>query len=156
MVKEKALQIFSNKESFLKAKKYAKVFDKNSFFVMLNRLNSDEDMELTGDILDDFVSALKLSCIDFTKIANITKKHFKPDENLSLFKKYQLENDKAQSAYLYLLFEYELMDEVRSYLDEQDEKDFIKARAILELKTNSNISRHYRVEDLIDIEKSCL
>jgi hypothetical protein len=48
------------------------------------------------------------------------------------------------------------MDGVRSYLDEQDEKDFIKARAILELKTNSNISRHYRVEDLIDIEKSCL
>jgi hypothetical protein len=45
MVKEKALQIFSNKESFLKAKKYAKVFDKNSFFVMLNRLNTDEDME---------------------------------------------------------------------------------------------------------------
>jgi len=156
MVREKALEIFANKESFFKAKQYAKVFDKSNFFVMLNRLDQEEDLELTDDTLDSFVSSLKLSCIDFTKIANITKKHFKPDRNLALFKKYQLENDKAQSAYLYLLFEYELMDEVRSYLDEQDDKEFIKARAILELKTNSNISRHYRVEDLIDVEKSCL
>ena len=107
-VREKALELFASKETFFKARKYAKTFDVKNFFVMLERLNTEEDMEITSEILDDFVSALKLTCNDYTKIAYITKKHFSPDENLALFKKYQNENPKAQHAYLYLLFEYEL------------------------------------------------
>jgi hypothetical protein len=119
---------------------------------MLNRINNEEDAELTSDILDDFVSALKLSCQDYAKIANITKKIFRPDENLALFKKYQQDNPKAQAAYLHLLFDYELMDEVSAYLDEQDRTDFIKARAFLDLKKDN---KNYKLEDLIDINSIC-
>ncbi len=152
-VRMKALEIFSKKETFFKVRKYIGIFDNKNFFVMLDRVNKTEDMELTADILNDFISTLKLTCTEFVKIANTTKKIFRPDENLKLFKKYQKDNPKAQHAYLYLLFEYELMDEVASYLDENDERDFIKERALLELK-NSN--RHYKIEDLINIDTVCL
>jgi len=152
-VRQKALELFAAKETFFKARKYAKTFDVPNFFVMLNRASNTEDVELTSEILDDFVGALKLSCTDYTKIAYITKRLFSPDENLALFKKYQRENSKAQHAYLYLLFEYELMDEVGAYLEEHDKRDFMRARALYELK---KANKNYKIEDLIDINTICL
>jgi hypothetical protein len=152
-VRIKALELFAAKESFFKARKYAKIFDVKNFFVMLNRVENKEELELSSEILDDFVSALKLNCNDFTKIASITKKQFSPDENLMLFKKYQKENPKAQHAYLYLLFEYELMDEVASYLDEHDDREFLRGRALFDLKQSH---KNYKIEDLIDINTICL
>lgn len=152
-VRQKAMELFAAKETFFKARKYAKTFDVPNFFVMLNRASNAEDAELTSEILDDFVEALKLSCTDYMKIAYITKRLFSPDENLALFKKYQRENPKAQHAYLYLLFEYELLDEVDAYLDEHDERDFMRARALYELK---KANKNYKIEDLIDINTMCL
>jgi len=152
-VRIKALELFAAKESFFKAKKYAKIFDFKNFFAMLERLNTEEDLELTSEILNEFIDALKLSCSDYTMIAYITKKHFSPDENLMLFKKYQNENSKAQHAYLYLLFEYELMDEVAAYLEEHGKHDFMKGRALYELKKGNN---NYKIEDLINIGNICL
>ena len=109
-------------------------------------------MGLTREILTDFVLTLKLSCSDFVKIANITKKQFSPDKNLTLFKQYQQNNPKAQNAYLYLLFEYELLDEVGNYLEEQETDEFIKFRALYELKQEH---KNYKLEDLIDIDSIC-
>ncbi len=153
MVREQALSIFAQRENFIKARKYAKVFDVKNFFVMLKRAAEDEDhMGLTAEILDEFISALKLKCADFVKVAKISKKIFSPDQNLALFKRYQKENPKAQNAYLYLLFEYELLDEIANYLDEQEEHEFMKYRALFELKKQN---KGFKLEDLIDAESIC-
>jgi len=151
-VSSKALEIFASKENFAKAQKYVNSFDTNNFFVMLKRVNEDDMLEFNGEVLDKFVEALKFNCKDFVQIANITKKYLNPTENLALFHKYQKENPKAQNAYLYLLFEYELIEEVQKYLDEHDENDFIKFRALLDLR-NSN--KNYKLDDLIDFNSIC-
>ncbi|MEA1954644.1 MAG: hypothetical protein U9O24_09665 [Campylobacterota bacterium] len=152
LVQAQALEIFARKETFYKARKYAKVFDVQNFKVMLSRANFEEDMGLNSEILNEFINGLKLSCRDFVEIANVTKKQFRPDENLALFKRYQDENSKAQNAYLYLLFEYELLDEVNAYLDEQDDSEFIKFRALYELKKDHKL---FKLEDLIDTDSIC-
>jgi ABC-type multidrug transport system fused ATPase/permease subunit len=152
LVQAQALEIFARKETFYKARKYAKVFDVENFKVMLARANFEEDMGLSSEILNDFMNGLKLSCTDFVEIANVTKKQFTPDENLKLFKRYQAENPKAQNAYLYLLFEYELLDEVGAYLDEQDENDFIKFRALYELKKED---KKFKLEDRVEPDSIC-
>jgi len=152
-VQKEALKIFVLKGTFEQALKYTKVFDVENFLVMLNRVTAENDLGLTKEILTNFVTDLKLSCVDFIKIAEVTKKYFKPDENILLFNNYQKENDKAQNAYLYLLFEYELLDQARAYLEEQEENDFMKFRALLELKhKNAN----YKLEDIIDIYSVCI
>jgi len=151
-VRQQALKIFASKETFFKARKYAKIFDVENFFVMLNRAAEDEDMGLTPEILQDFIEALKLKCADFVRVARITKKIFAPDQNLALFKGYQKENPKAQNAYLYLLFEYELLDEIANYFDEYEEHDFVKYRALFELKKQN---KGFKLEDLIDAESIC-
>jgi len=151
-VQEMALEMFANKEDFTKARKYVKVFDVNSFLVMLKRITHDDKLGLTNEILTDFVGTLDVKCEDFVTIASITKKYFKPDENLLLFKGYQEKNEKAQNAYLYLLFEYELMEQASRYLDEHHENDFIKFRALYALKKEHT---RFKLEDIIDIKSIC-
>jgi len=152
VVSKKALEIFSSKENFAKAQRYISSFDTKSFFAILERVNEDDLLELDSEILDKFVDTLKFNCQDFVRIANITKKYLNPTENLALFQKYQKENPKAQNAYLYLLFEYELIDEVEKYLDEHDENDFIKFRALLDLR---QANKNYKLDDLIDFNSIC-
>ena len=151
-VQREALGIFVRKHNFEDARKYSKVFDVPNFLLLLNRVSAEDDLLLTKDILSTFVHDLKLSCADFIKIAEVTKKYFKPDENIALFNVYQKENDKAQNAYLYLLFEYELLEQVKLYLEEQEKNEFIKFRALSELKEQND---KYKLEDIIDIHSVC-
>jgi len=151
-VQKEALEIFAHKQDFEKARKYTKVFDVENFLVMLNRVTSEDNLHLNKEILNDFIADLKLSCADFIKIAEVTKKYFKPDENLALFHTYQKNNEKAENAYLYLLFEYELIDQVGTFLDEQEENEFLKFRALYDLKRKNN---KYKLEDIIDIHAVC-
>ena len=147
VVQAEALEIFARKEDFIKARKYAKVFDVKNFLVMLNRLTQQDKLGLTIEILTEFVHVLDLQCEDFIKIATSTKKYFKPEENLILFREFQSKNEKAQNAYLYLLFEYELLEQVAIYLDEQGDNEFMKFRAFLALKKEHS---KFKLEDIID------
>jgi hypothetical protein len=151
-VQQKALEIFASQENFFKARQYAKVFDMKNFLVMLKRVNQEEDMGISQEILKDFIDHINPTCSDFLRIADITKKLFTPDENLALFFSYQTKNPKAQYAYLYLLFEYELMDEIGRYLDEQEDSEFMRFRALYTLKKSNE---RYQLEDIINIETIC-
>lgn len=151
-VRAQALEVFARKENFTNAKKYVKVFDVKNLLIMLKRVNSDNDLELTPEILTEFVQELDFSCSDFVDMAIVTKKYFKPEENLTLFRNFQKENERAQNAYLYLLFEYELLEQVGIYFEEYEENDFMKFRAFYELK---KMNSHYRLEDIIDIRDVC-
>jgi hypothetical protein len=152
IVQAEALETFARRENFTKAHKYAKVFDVKNFLIMLERVTSEDDLGLTPQILTDFVHALDLTCQDFIKIVSVTKKYFNPEENLTLFRGYQTENPMAQNAYLYLLFEYELLDQVAIYLNEQEDHEFIKFRALWDLKQEHT---KYKLKDIIDIDSVC-
>lgn len=152
IVQATALETFAGRENFAKAHKYVKVFDVKNFLTMLERVTAEDDLELTPEILTDFVKALDLSCQDFIKIAAVTKKYFNPEENLTLFRSYQIENPKAQNAYLYLLFEYELLEQVGLYLNEQEEEEFVKFRAFYQLKQEDT---KYKLEDIVDLDSVC-
>lgn len=151
-VQGQALEVFASKSNFTNARKYAKVFDIKNFLIMLKRVNDEDDLELTPEVLTEFVAVLDLNCSDFVEIALVTKKYFTPEENLTLFRKLQDENEKAQNAYLYLLFDYELLEQVAIYFDEHEEDDFTKFRAFYALK---NMHSRYRLEDIVDIYSVC-
>ncbi|HSR73428.1 MAG TPA: hypothetical protein VLL31_01165 [Sulfurovum sp.] len=151
-VHAKALEIFADTVNFDKARKYAKVFDVKSFLVMLKRVSPEDTLGLTPEIISEFVDVLNFGCADFVETAFVSKKYFKPEENLTLFRNFQSKNEKAQNAYLYLLFEYELLDEVAKYLDEQREEEFVNFRALYDLRKEHH---KYQLEDIIDIGFLC-
>jgi len=152
VVQKEALYIFAQKVDFIKARKYAKVYDVPNFLAMLERMAPHDKLGLTIEILAEFVEALEFKCEDYIKVALITKKYFKPEENLNLFRDYQKEDEKAQNAYLYLLFEYELIEQASNYLDEQEADEFVKFRALNTLKKEHN---KYKLEDIMDIDSIC-
>jgi len=151
---EKALDTFVKSTDLSKAKKYTKIFTRHSFISLMSRITRDDNLGITTEILDEFISDLhsELKCSDFLLIANITKKQFSPDDNLKLFKQYDKQYVKAQTAYLYLLFEYEMIEKAGEYLDEHDVDEFMRFRALYDLKKEHN---RYKITDLMNIKHIC-
>ncbi|NOZ89760.1 MAG: hypothetical protein GXO60_00580 [Epsilonproteobacteria bacterium] len=154
VVVEKALKQFAKTTTFTKAKQYSEIFNRESFLILINRVTREDDLGLTLAILDEFIVNLnnELKCSDFLLIANVTKKQLPPDENLKLFKEYNEKYVKAQIAYLYLLFDYEMIDKAGEYLEEHDANEFIRFRALYDLKKEHN---KYKITDLINIKHIC-
>lgn len=151
---QEALKHFVNTTTFVKAKKYIKLFDRETFLTLINRVTRENDLGLTKDILDEFIVALEteLKCSDFLVISIVTMKQLSPDENLMLWREYEHKYPKAEITYLYLLFEYEMIDKAGTYLEEHDEADFKRFRALYDLKKEH---KKYKITDLINIRHIC-
>jgi len=130
---EKALDKVVETQDFFTLKKYAKEIGKDRFFKLLGRVKNDKDIGFSIDMLKNFISECNLNCKDYYNIANITLKHFTPDENLELFKTFANNNENAMPAYLYLLFKYEMIDKVKDLLEEHSEEEYKAFRALLSL-----------------------
>ncbi len=151
---KEALRLFSLKTNFVKARKYIKLYNKESFFLLLSRIGKEEDLGLTKDILDEFIVALesKLKCADYLQIATLMMNELSPDENLKLWREYEGKYPDAQIAYLYLLFDYEMIEKAGEYLREHDENDFKRFRALFDLKKEH---KKYKITDLMNIRHIC-
>ena len=79
-------------------------------------------------------------------------KQLSPDENLFMWREYQDRYNKAEIAYLYLLFDYEMIDKAGDYLDEHDEHEFKRFRALYDLKKEH---KKYKITDLMNIRHIC-
>ena len=149
-----ALKKFSVATTFPKAKKYVNLYNKESFFVLLNRVKEETGLGLTKDILDEFIVALeeKLVCSDYLNIATLMMNELSPTENLKLWREYESKYNDAQIAYLYLLFDYEMIDKAGDYLAEHEESDFKRFRALYDLKKEH---KKYKITDLMNIRHIC-
>lgn len=151
---EEALRIYSASAVFAKARKHVDVYNKESFFILLSRIDKEEGLGLSKDVLDEFIVALesKLACADFLQIATLMMHQFSPDENLQLWREYENRYTDAQVAYLYLLFDYEMIDQAGEYLREHGENDFKRFRALFDLKREH---KKYKITDLMNIRHIC-
>jgi len=149
-----ALEKFVETTTFPKAQKHIDVFDKQSFLTLLQRVNSENDLDLNKEILDQFIVGLQesLSCGDYLKIATMMMNQLSPDENLMLWREYEGKYQKAEIAYLYLLFEYEMVEKAGEYLNEHEEEDFKRFRALYDLKKEH---KKYKITDLMNIRHIC-
>ncbi len=150
----KALSLFAQKANFIKARKYVKIFDKATLLAMLTRVTKEDDLGLTKEILDEFITHLEpsLECGDYLMMSTLMMQHLSPDENLKLWREYEKKYSKAEIAYLYLLFEYEMIDKAGEYLDEHDEDEFKRFRALYDLKKEH---KKYKITDLMNIRHIC-
>jgi len=152
----KAMDILSKEGSISQIKKYLSFFKKEHLFNLLNRavdrIEDKEEINFTPELLEEFIDSLELNCQDYIKIAKYTIKLFSPDRNLLLFSQLAKEREKAQNAYLYLLFEYEMPDSAKQFLEEHDEMEFIAFRAFLALKESKY---NFKIDDILDSKIAC-
>ena len=149
-----ALGKFVTRTTFVKAQKHVNLFDRESLLGLLERVTSENDLGLTKAILDKFIIALEstLECKDYLIISTTMMKQLSPVENLMVWKEYQSKYSKSEIAYLYLLFEYEMIDKAGEYLDEHDKEDFKRFRALYDLKKEH---KKYKITDLMNIRHIC-
>jgi hypothetical protein len=149
----KALKLFAQKETFYKAKKYVKIFDVENFFVMLERaVEGKEDIGMSEEMIRYFIAELPFACREYMHLARLCVKKFTPDTNLAMFKSFQKQDETASQAYLYILFEYEMLDKVEEFLSEHGEKEFVRFRALYTLKKMNN---KYNVEGMVSSYAVC-
>ena len=151
-VYELALDKAVETQDFYTLKKYAKELGKERFFKLLSRVTKKDMLGLSVDILKDFINNYELDCKDYLRLAEKLLEIFTPDENLKLFKELVEKDEKALSAYLYLLFRYELLDKVEDILQEHEDDEYKAFRALLILKRNKH---NFKIFDFINEENAC-
>ncbi len=149
----KALEIFAQNETFFKAKKYAKLFDVENFFVLLERAAaSKEDIGMNEEMIKTFVTELPFRCREYMHLAKVCLQKFTPDSNLEMFKGFRKIDEDANQAYLYLLFEYEMLDAIEEFLNDFSVNEFVRFRALFTIKKSNH---KYNIESLVSSYAVC-
>ncbi len=147
-----ALEKVLETQTFFKLKKYANLFSFSDLERLLDRADAGDDVGLTLENMEIFTEDMDLECPQYMRLVRSAIKAFNPDENLAWFKKAASEHTRAQAAYLFLLFRYEMLDKVKEFLEEHEEDDFVAFRAFYALKKNKY---NYKVRDFITAENAC-
>ncbi|MBN2823776.1 MAG: hypothetical protein JXQ76_00510 [Campylobacterales bacterium] len=149
---QSALDIYFAKATFDDALKYISMLTMKHFYKMLDRVDEGEKIGLTQEMVSKYVKHLDFECENYMRLAQTTTKKFTPSANILLFDTLRKADEQAENAYIYVLFEYEKIEDAQEFLDEQQENEFVRYRAMLELKRNNF---RFKLEDFIDIDRAC-
>ncbi|HHO42329.1 MAG TPA: hypothetical protein ENN12_03115 [Epsilonproteobacteria bacterium] len=148
----RALELLATTSTFVEAEKYLPHLSMSHFDTMIMRVNNGEDLGLTPSVAKRYIKALVFGCQDFVRLAACVLKQWRPEEALEFFNTLQQNDEKAESAYLYLLFAYEMMNDIRDFFDANPENEFKKYKMFYTLKQTQS---GHKIEDLIDINTLC-
>ena len=151
-VVSRALDIVIESGNLFKVKKYASLMNGEQFHSLMKKIEKSGDIKINFETVEDIMKENEMGCPEYIAMARAIHKKFTPDETLSLFRRLASEREEAQNAYLYLLFEYEMLDEVKRFLEEYDESEFKPFRAFQILKRGKY---HYKIDDLINSSIVC-
>ena len=126
-------------------KKYDSFLTKEALHVILSRINADENtLEISNDELIELFKKLDLSKKDYIEISSILAKGgMIPEQRMKLFEIVSDENEDAMNAYLYTLYDLEMIAPANAILDnsQADEYQNFKAyRALKECAKNFSIN----------------
>ncbi|WP_457749029.1 hypothetical protein [Sulfurimonas sp.] len=126
-------------------KKYKSFLTKEALHVILSRINADENtLEITNEDLIDLFKKLDFNKKDYIEISSILSKGgMIPEQRMKLFEMLSDENEDAMDAYLYTLYDLEMIAPANAILDNSqlDEYSNFKAyRALKECGKNFSIN----------------
>lgn len=108
--------------------------DKSMVIALLKRDAQQTDFSLDQEEIIRYIGMVDYSKKDFIECAKLYKERMLPDDLLALFEKLSNDNELAMAAYLYLLLEYEMLEQIREIFDSSSLDEWVPYRVILELK----------------------
>lgn len=134
-VLEKAFINFAADAPLYAIEKYQEFMSKDALFIILARVNSEEHtLEVSNDSLLGLMRQLELSQSDYVSISKELSIHMLPEQRIKLFELLADEDEEAQEAYFYTLFDLEMIDKAKECLESIGSNDAMKFRAYLALK----------------------
>jgi hypothetical protein len=149
---DKSLEIAIESWEFDELSRYSSLINKRGFYKILDLIDSGKKGNFSVDNLRKFIDYSSFECRDFMRIAKSIVKKFSPDKNLSFVREMVKNSQKAESAYLYILFEYEMRDNIKRFFEEHDESEFKLFRAYELLKESGQI---IKIDRLINYKTVC-
>ena len=124
--------------------KYKAFLTKDALFEILARINAnDNTLSITNDVLMPLLSDLDLSEEDYLKMAAILSNSMIPEQRMKLFHTLSDAHEEAMSAYLFTLFDLEMLDPADEILENSQPQEYLNFksyRALKECNRNFNIN----------------
>ncbi|HHD77200.1 MAG TPA: hypothetical protein ENK93_04210 [Campylobacteraceae bacterium] len=117
-------------------KKYKVEPTRELFFRLIDRIGAKENpIELSNDDIIEMIHQLDFTKQDFILLAKKLKNKLNPDRVIMLFEKLAHEfPHEAGDGYLYLLFELQMVDTAREFLENSSEEEYPVFKYLLFLK----------------------
>ncbi|MDY3776868.1 MAG: hypothetical protein SOZ73_06540 [Campylobacter sp.] len=115
-------------------------FDFNDICVLLERLGQKQ-IQIAGDELLSLLKTEGLSSENYLRFAKILKKRISPDMLINIFKKLRLELPIASEACFYLLYDLQMIDELRELLNACEGERFERIEVLLFLRDHGKMEK---------------
>jgi len=123
---------------------YKSYMTKESLFTILSRINADEHrLEIANEALIDLFEQVEMDEETYIEAAVTLGAHMLPDQRIKLFEELSEQDDDATAAYLYTLFDLEMVDLAKEILDHSRSDEYMKFRAYLALKESN---KHFNIQ----------
>ena len=134
---------FVKESPFYAIEKYKEFLTKESLFIILDRINADENtLEVSNDDLILLFSKLELNEDDYIAISKALSQNMIPEQRIKLFETLSEDSEDTIGAYLYTLFDLEMLAPADELLSNTQQDEFLKFksyRALKECGKNFNI-----------------
>ncbi len=147
---KKAFEIYCTYASFSDIKAQGFKITRELFDKLIKRFaNKEDEFELSVDELKEMFDEYDFSKGEYIKYAKELKTLLNPEAVLSIFDGISNEKEEALQAYLYLLFEFQMIDKARELLQSVNSVECEKFKYILELK---DCGKNFDIDIFFDID----
>ncbi len=123
--------------------KYKKSLTKEALFLVLARVNASENtLEVSNDALISLFNNLELDTKDYMKISIALSKQMVPEQRIKLFEILSEEKEEVTEAYLFTLFDLEMIAPADEILEHSQPDEYLKFKAYRALK---ECNKHFNI-----------
>ena len=134
---------FVKLESLGAIEKYKEFLTKEALFNILSRVNASENtVEISNKALIALFESLELDVKDYLKISTILATQMLPEERMKLFESLSDTNEEAMDAYLFTLFDLEMLAPADEILEISQPEEYLNFKAYRALK---DCNKHYNI-----------
>ncbi|MGP1359247.1 LapA family protein [Campylobacter sp.] len=123
---------------FNEIKKLNPELSSEDIMLIITRFVNDE-IDLSSDEIFDLLNNAKVTKAQYDKAAIILKNKLKPDMFIGIFEKLKSIHADADEAYVYALFELQMLDKVREAIEGSDPDEFKEIKVLLFLRDNGKM-----------------
>jgi hypothetical protein len=114
---------------------YKAYITKEALFIILARVNADEKtLEISNESLISLFSDLDLSSDDYMKISQALSRGMIPELRMNLFETLSAQDDSIMEAYLFTLFDLEMIEPAKEILENSQRDEYVYFKAYLSLR----------------------
>ncbi len=146
---KKAFEIYATYATYGNIKKQNFNISKELFLKLIDRtINKEDNFKIENNEIFEYLKKYDFSPMEYLLLAKKMKNSFPPEVVMSLFEKVSLEKEKAMQAYLYTLFEYQMINKAREVLENSGKGEFEKFKYFLFLRDNG---KNFDIDLFFDI-----